>query len=119
MKSYLTDNRWRAPARSYLGVSTYCPLQPGPFSRDKAYRFLWTPEHWHLTIEAIGKSEHKVVGLLLTRGDEAESAQPEDFHRVGTVGRVRALVGVQDLRHAVDLDGLFRACAENLRYIDL
>jgi ATP-dependent Lon protease len=45
-------------------------------------------EHWSSTLKAVDKTEHKVLGIVLTKSDTAEAAGPEDLHRVGTAGRV-------------------------------
>ena len=45
-------------------------------------------EHWKPTLEAAHQAGHDLIGIVLTRGDEAERARPEDFYRIGTVGRI-------------------------------
>jgi ATP-dependent Lon protease len=44
--------------------------------------------HWQPTITAAEETGYHLIGILLTRGDTAETATPDDFYRIGTVGRI-------------------------------
>jgi ATP-dependent Lon protease len=43
---------------------------------------------WKSTIDAVVATEHRVVGLVLAKNDEADRAQPADFHKMGTACRI-------------------------------
>ena len=43
---------------------------------------------WKSTVDAVVATEHRVLGLVLVKVDEAERAQPADFHRMGTACRI-------------------------------
>jgi len=45
-------------------------------------------KHWRETLQAVGKTAHHLIGIVLTRGEVAEKALPDDFRRVGTLARV-------------------------------
>ena len=64
------------------------PVAARPFFPGQGVPLLMDAEPWRETLKAIDQTEHHLVGLLLTRGDEAETALPDEFYSVGTVCRV-------------------------------
>ena len=72
------------------------PVAARPFFPGQGVPLQMDAEPWRETLRAIDDTEHHLVGLLLTRGDEAETAQPSDFYDVGTVCRVHRVHEVDD-----------------------
>ncbi len=64
------------------------PIAARPFFPGQAVPLLMEEEHWLSTIEAAADKGNDLVGLILTKGEEAETANPEDFYEIGVVGRV-------------------------------
>ena len=55
------------------------PVAARPFFPGQGVPLLMDAEPWRETLKAIDQTEHHLVGLLLTRGDEAETALPDEF----------------------------------------
>ena len=72
------------------------PVAARPFFPGQGVPLVMDAEHWRTTLEAINKSGTPVVGLILTRGNAAEEAKPQDFFGVGTVCRVHRVQQVED-----------------------
>jgi len=50
---------------------------------------IWIPEEsWLDTVKAVGETPHKLLGLVLVKGESAAEAKPADFYPVGTVVRM-------------------------------
>jgi ATP-dependent Lon protease len=50
---------------------------------------IWIPEEpWLDTVKAVGETPHKMLGLVLVKGESAVEAKPADFYPVGTVVRM-------------------------------
>ena len=64
------------------------PVAARPFFPGQGVPLVMDAAHWRPTMEAVHEHGNDLIGIVLTRGDEAEKARPEDFHRVGTVGRI-------------------------------
>jgi ATP-dependent Lon protease len=64
------------------------PVAARPFFPGQGVPLIMDAKHWGPTLEAAHKAGQDLVGVVLTRGDAAEQAAPEDLYRVGTVGRV-------------------------------
>ena len=59
------------------------PVAARPFFPGQGVPLLMDADPWRDTLKAIDNTEHHLVGLLLTRGDEAETARPHEFYSVG------------------------------------
>ena len=70
------------------GVIHLLPVVSRPFFPGQAVPLLMDAHHWSATLKAVGKTEHKTLGLILARSEQAESARPEDLLTVGTACRV-------------------------------
>ena len=79
------------PADIYL-----LPVAARPFFPGQGVPLLMDARHWLPTMQAVEAEGHALLGLILTRGDEAEQAEPADFYRVGTVCRVHRVHHVDD-----------------------
>ncbi len=70
------------------GLIPLLPVAARPFFPGQAVPLLMSAEHWGATLEAVGETEHKVLGVVLVRSETAEEAGPGDFHEVGTACRI-------------------------------
>jgi ATP-dependent Lon protease len=70
------------------GLIHLLPVAARPFFPGQAVPLLMRAEHWASTLKAVGKTEHKVLGVVLVGSETAEEAAPADFHGVGTACRV-------------------------------
>jgi len=78
-----------APADKVLPALIYLlPIASRPFFPGQAVPLVMDAEHWSATVEVAQSEGNNLVGLVLTRGDEAETAKPDDFHQVGVIGRI-------------------------------
>ncbi|MCF7982774.1 MAG: endopeptidase La [Thiohalocapsa sp.] len=64
------------------------PVASRPFFPGQAVPLLMDAEHWRSTIRAVGETEHKILGVALSRSETSEAATAEDFFEVGTACRV-------------------------------
>jgi ATP-dependent Lon protease len=72
------------------------PVAARPFFPGQGVPLVMDAEHWQGTLSAIHEAGNHIVGLLLTRGDEAEQARAEDFYGVGTVCRIHRVQRTDD-----------------------
>ena len=70
------------------GVIHLLPVAARPFFPGQAVPLLMSARHWAKTLKLVGKTDHKLLGVLLVRGETAETATAEDFYPVGTACRV-------------------------------
>jgi ATP-dependent Lon protease len=78
-------------ARASEVLPTLIPLLPvasRPFFPGQAVPLLMDAGHWRSTMMQVGETEHKVLGVVLTRSETSEEATADDFHPVGTACRV-------------------------------
>jgi len=45
-------------------------------------------EYWQETIQKIGETDQKLVGLVYTNNIPAQNTAPEDFVEIGCVGKI-------------------------------
>jgi len=64
------------------------PLWDRPFFPGQGMPLLLKSEPWLATVEAIGKTAHKMVGVILLRNAEVEIPHWKDFHTMGTAVRM-------------------------------
>ena len=70
------------------GVIHLLPVAARPFFPGQAVPLLMEAGHWTSTLQAVDATPHKVLGIVLVRGDSAEQAGVDDLYRVGTAARV-------------------------------
>jgi len=70
------------------GLIHLLPVAARPFFPGQAVPLLMRADHWGPTLKAVGKTEHKILGVVLVRSETAEEAVVGDFHMVGTACRV-------------------------------
>jgi ATP-dependent Lon protease len=64
------------------------PVASRPFFPGQAVPLLMNAAQWRSTLISVGKTEHKILGVVLTRSETSEEATAEDFYPVGTACRV-------------------------------
>jgi len=64
------------------------PIAARPFFPGQGVPLLMDGDFWMPTIEAIRESDTDLIGLLLTRDDQAEKTDPGNMYQIGTVGRI-------------------------------
>lgn len=67
------------------------PLVHRPFFPGQAMPLLVDAEPWLSTLEAVGESQHKVLGLVAVKTAAAEQATTDDLYRMGTACRVHKI----------------------------
>ncbi|MCG6860149.1 MAG: endopeptidase La [Chromatiaceae bacterium] len=70
------------------GLIHLLPVAARPFFPGQAVPLLMRADHWAPTLEAVGETDHKVLGVVLVRNESAEEAVPGDFYNIGTACRV-------------------------------
>ncbi len=70
------------------GIIHLLPVATRPFFPGQVIPLLMEAKHWTSTLEAVGESPHKVLGIVLVEAESAEEARPDQFKRIGTVARV-------------------------------
>lgn len=73
------------------GVIPILPLANRPFFPGQAMPLVVDADPWQSTLEAVGNSQNKVLGLVLVKTTVAEGAGPDDFFAMGTACRVHQI----------------------------
>lgn len=82
------------------------PVSERPFFPAQGVPVLLNDEPWMHTVQAIGETEHHLVGLVMTGRQEVDPVSAEDFATIGTVARVH---------HPMRSSGKIQFIAEGLR----
>jgi ATP-dependent Lon protease len=64
------------------------PVAARPFFPGQAVPLMMDADTWSSTIKAVGKTEHKILGVVLVGCETSEEARVADFYSVGTACRV-------------------------------
>lgn len=64
------------------------PVASRPFFPGQAVPLMMDAANWSSTLQAVGESDHKILGVVLVRNESSEEAQTSDFHAIGTACRV-------------------------------
>ncbi len=64
------------------------PVASRPFFPGQAVPLMMDAKHWSATVKAVGKTEHKIIGVVLVGNESSEEAGTSDFYPVGTACRV-------------------------------
>jgi len=70
------------------GLIHLLPVAARPFFPGQAVPLLMDAQYWAATMKAVGKTEHKILGVILVCSETAEEAAAGDFYPVGTACRV-------------------------------
>ena len=85
----LGDGHIPARADDVLPNNIYIlPIASRPFFPGQGIPLLMDIDPWESTLTAIEESGSNLIGLLLTRDDEAEKTTPDQLYKIGTVGRI-------------------------------
>lgn len=76
------------PSEILPGQLYLLPLSERPFFPAQTLPLLMNEEPWLETVQKIGETGHRLVGLVLVKPDSADRASAEDFHQVGSVVRM-------------------------------
>ena len=82
------------------------PLTEKPFFPAQSLPLLMNEGPWLSTIEAIGESAHRMVGLVVVKPDNTDDVRRNDFRTIGTMVRIH---------HPVKSDGKMQFIAEGLK----
>lgn len=64
------------------------PIASRPFFPGQVQPIVLSGEYWQETIQRIGETEQKMVGLVYTSNIPAQKTVPEDFAPVGCMGKI-------------------------------
>ncbi len=64
------------------------PIASRPFFPGQVQPIVLSGEYWKDTIQKIGETDQKLVGLVYTQNIPAQDTSPEDFSKIGCVGKV-------------------------------
>ncbi len=76
------------PAESWPSELHLLPLVEKPFFPAQTLPLVMNEGAWLETVEAIGETPHRMVGMVLVKPENSDNATREDFYPVGTVVRV-------------------------------
>jgi ATP-dependent Lon protease len=93
----VTDAAPPARASEVLpGAIHLLPVAARPFFPGQAVPLLMDAKYWKSTLKAVDETAHKVMGIILIKGDDPEEAPPSDFYTVGTACRVHRVQQIED-----------------------
>ncbi|MGH8728760.1 MAG: endopeptidase La, partial [Burkholderiales bacterium] len=98
-------SRMLVPASVLPATLHLLPLSERPFFPAQTVPLLMNEEPWRSTVQKVGDTAQKMVGLILVKPSEPEDAKPEDFYSVGTAVR---------MRHPMRADGKLQFIAEGV-----
>jgi ATP-dependent Lon protease len=64
------------------------PVASRPFFPGQAVPLMMAAEPWLSTLQAVGETDHKILGVVLVKSDTSEEATRADFYPIGTACRV-------------------------------
>jgi ATP-dependent Lon protease len=76
------------PAESWPGELHLLPLTEKPFFPAQTLPLVMNEGAWLETVEAIGETPHRMVGMVLVKPENSDNAMREDFYTIGTVVRM-------------------------------
>ncbi|RLJ22819.1 endopeptidase La [bacterium endosymbiont of Escarpia laminata] len=83
-----SDTALARPNEVMPGIIHLLPVTARPFFPGQVVPLLMESQSWVSTMEAVGDTEQKMLGVVLTHSKTAESATPNEFMKIGTVCRV-------------------------------
>jgi ATP-dependent Lon protease len=94
------------PAERWPTELLLLPLSEKPFFPAQTLPLIMNESAWLPTVEAIGETPHRMVGLVLVKPEDSDNATREDFRAIGTLVR---------MHHPVRNEGKIQFIAEGLR----
>ncbi len=83
-----TQNAISLPVQIYPKHLYLIPMASRPFFPGQVQPIVLAGEYWKETIQKIGETEQKMVGLVYTRNIPARDTTPEDFSNIGCMGKI-------------------------------
>ena len=84
------------PSEVLPGLLHILPLANRPFFPAQMVPLVVDRDPWQRTVEAAVESGQQYIGLVLVRGDDPQTAGPDDFYTMGTASRIHKVVQVED-----------------------
>ena len=91
----VTDQPLARPGQVMPGLIHILPVTSRPFFPGQAVPLVMNADHWTPTIEAVTRSEQRIMGILYAEAPTSEEAEPSDFRRIGTACRVHRVQKVE------------------------
>ena len=82
------------------------PISDRPFFPSQTLPIIINEKYWLETIERVGRTPQRLVGISLTKRNPDTVPEPDDFSEIGTVSRVH---------HAQRIDGNVHFIAEGIK----
>ena len=83
-----TQSNITVPAQVYPKHLYLIPIASRPFFPGQVQPIVLSGEYWKETIQKIGETEQKMVGLVYTSNIPAQDTAPEDFATIGCMGKI-------------------------------
>ncbi len=91
----VTEQALARPGQVMPGLIHILPVTSRPFFPGQAVPLVMNADHWTPTIEAVTRSEQRIMGILYAEAPTSEEAEPSDFRRIGTACRVHRVQKVE------------------------
>ncbi len=82
------QNDMALPTQIYPKHLYLIPIASRPFFPGQVQPIVLSGEYWKETIQKIGETEQKMVGLVYSSNIPAQETAPEDFATIGCMGKV-------------------------------
>ena len=78
------------------GVIHLLPVTSRPFFPGQAVPLIMEEKHWGPTFASIAEQSTNVLGIILADAKSAETADPNEFRKIGVVGRIHRMQQIED-----------------------
>ncbi len=78
------------------GIIHLLPVTSRPFFPGQAVPLMMEEAHWGPTFTSMAKKSTNILGIVLADAKTAETAQPNDFRRIGVVGQIHRIQQIED-----------------------
>ncbi len=95
------DNALVKPGEVMPGVIHLLPVTSRPFFPGQAVPLIMEEEHWAPTFNSMAEKGTNVLGIIMADAESAETAEPNDFCKIGVVGRVHRIQQIEDRLHVM------------------
>ncbi len=82
------NNNIALPSRILPQHLYLIPIATRPFFPGQVQPIVLSAEYWKDTIQKVGETEQKLVGLVYTNNIPAQETAPENFASIGCVGKI-------------------------------
>jgi ATP-dependent Lon protease len=83
-----TQSNVALPSPIYPKFLYLIPIAARPFFPGQVQPIVLSGDYWQETIQKIGETEQKMVGLVYTSNIPAQETSPEDFSTIGCMGKI-------------------------------